>query len=151
METSARAMWVALCATEAQLDKVIDDARTAFPPYLSLIREVETKLGGSSDPDERKEIWKRLCSAAHSGTEQLLSHTDVTGRMGPSFDLENAKALIRVVTGEVILLAVLQIDSMGRRDLAHEVEELYDSLGLLHSEHTVGPIVRPSPEPDQLR
>ena len=126
-ETLVRGLWIWQCATEEQIQKIIDkdDIGLSLSELLSDIEEKEEpKYLGQVVNEVKKRHWRSFNSLTHTGFHQI-ARRNTQEHIEPSYDENEIEDIIGFVDA-LALLAVLMLAGpglAGNNDLAEEVEE----------------------------
>jgi hypothetical protein len=123
-DTIFRALWINACATENQIEEIINRDDAKFPRMGDMIAAIDERY--STDvffTSLKKRSWAAMCSYAHSGLLQITRRfTD--DEVKPNYGDGEILEVLNAMNIAVILASRMFFMSVGRQHEADKVEKM---------------------------
>jgi hypothetical protein len=118
-DATVRAMWLATCATDEELDLFEADKLSRKKNFTNLVDELEAKLGHSGGvlSKLRKSSWSILSDFTHTGFKHVLRRNSES-QTGPNYSAQETEQVLRLAAGLGLFAATAMADLAGNRELA---------------------------------
>ena len=119
VETSARALWCLLCASEQWIEDFRMD-QSAFPPLRNMLEGIEKKEQANGAYIQVLDAIPGLHDMTHGGLVQIASRFNTAGDVAPSYDEGAILAVIRsaVNTGTGMMFVLSRCGPQSEAGLA---------------------------------
>jgi len=118
-----RAHWVVGCATDEQVDKILE-GKDVFPKMSVMVEEIDAAFGiGDFFQNIKKNSWGPMNDYTHSGLRQISRRFE-NNEVSPNYSTEEIIEVLDGINIALILMALVFFKFFRKEDAAKDVEQI---------------------------